>query len=153
TVGSDVYFRHGTYDPHSGEGQRLIAHEIVHVQQQGGLQGAASSTETGLAIGHATDPLESAASVASTGIERALRDREPLQVSAGAASPVPSRSGPWLIQRQEEPSSTAPAEAEKAYTIQLSTGTLPDLSEGAALQVLADILNGTKSNVEFFGGE
>lgn len=31
TRGRDVYFRSGTYDPGSREGQRLIAHELAHV--------------------------------------------------------------------------------------------------------------------------
>jgi hypothetical protein len=34
TAGSDIVFRKGTYDPHSTEGKRLIAHELVHVVQQ-----------------------------------------------------------------------------------------------------------------------
>lgn len=34
TVGQDVVFGHGEYHPGSGEGDRLIAHELVHVEQQ-----------------------------------------------------------------------------------------------------------------------
>jgi hypothetical protein len=36
TVGSDVFFRHGAYDPHSRHGQELLAHELAHVVQQRG---------------------------------------------------------------------------------------------------------------------
>ncbi|HEY2937220.1 MAG TPA: DUF4157 domain-containing protein [Gaiellaceae bacterium] len=35
TVGADVVFASGRYDPASPEGQRLLAHELAHVVQQG----------------------------------------------------------------------------------------------------------------------
>jgi hypothetical protein len=37
TVGSDVFFAEGKYNPSSTEGQGLIAHELTHVGQQGGF--------------------------------------------------------------------------------------------------------------------
>ncbi|MFN8303902.1 MAG: DUF4157 domain-containing protein [Saprospiraceae bacterium] len=36
THGSDVYFGAGKFQPGTGEGDRLLAHELVHVGQQGG---------------------------------------------------------------------------------------------------------------------
>jgi len=36
TVGNDVFFGAGRYRPETGEGRRLIAHELVHTVQQGG---------------------------------------------------------------------------------------------------------------------
>ena len=36
TVGQDIAFAAGQYAPHSGEGQRLLAHELTHVIQQNG---------------------------------------------------------------------------------------------------------------------
>lgn len=36
TVGRDVVFCAGQYAPHTGEGQKLLAHELAHVMQQGG---------------------------------------------------------------------------------------------------------------------
>jgi hypothetical protein len=36
TTGRDIFFRGGAYDPSSEGGQRLIAHELTHVLQQGG---------------------------------------------------------------------------------------------------------------------
>ncbi len=36
TVGHDVFFRRGDYDPGSPRGRRLLAHELTHVVQQGG---------------------------------------------------------------------------------------------------------------------
>jgi len=48
TSGSNVYFGRGTYQPHSTEGKRLIAHELVHVVQQskGRVNGTAGISET-----------------------------------------------------------------------------------------------------------
>lgn len=34
TIGEDIYFASGAYDPHSEAGLRLIAHEVTHVAQQ-----------------------------------------------------------------------------------------------------------------------
>jgi len=42
TVGGDVVFAPGRYAPHTGEGRRLLAHELTHTIQQGGA-GAQSS--------------------------------------------------------------------------------------------------------------
>ena len=36
TVGRDVFFAAGAYRPHTGDGRRLIAHELTHVAQQRG---------------------------------------------------------------------------------------------------------------------
>ena len=36
TVGSDIAFNEGTYQPGSSDGRRLLAHELTHVVQQGG---------------------------------------------------------------------------------------------------------------------
>ncbi|WP_255990863.1 eCIS core domain-containing protein [Chitinolyticbacter albus] len=41
TVGSHVYFAGGEFAPESPEGQRLLAHELTHVVQQGGQPHAA----------------------------------------------------------------------------------------------------------------
>ena len=38
TVGQDIAFAPGQYAPHSGEGQRLLAHELTHVVQQSDTQ-------------------------------------------------------------------------------------------------------------------
>lgn len=34
TTGQDVFFREGTYQPHTAGGQELLAHELTHVVQQ-----------------------------------------------------------------------------------------------------------------------
>ncbi len=35
TVGNDIHFNRGQYDPHSSKGKRLLAHELTHTLQQG----------------------------------------------------------------------------------------------------------------------
>jgi len=60
TVGPDVVFAPGRYQPASQEGQRLLAHELAHVVQQG----ARSADPT--AVGSANDPVERAAEQAET---------------------------------------------------------------------------------------
>ena len=41
TLGRDVVFRRGAYAPDTGEGKRLLAHELAHVVQQGGVMNTA----------------------------------------------------------------------------------------------------------------
>jgi outer membrane protein OmpA-like peptidoglycan-associated protein len=36
TIGSDIFFGAGRYAPETAEGERLLAHELAHVAQQGG---------------------------------------------------------------------------------------------------------------------
>jgi hypothetical protein len=40
TVGRDIVFGSGQYQPHSAEGRQLLAHELTHVVQQGGGRAA-----------------------------------------------------------------------------------------------------------------
>jgi hypothetical protein len=43
THGQNVYFRHGEYNPESKQGQKLLAHELVHTQQQRNHETAAAT--------------------------------------------------------------------------------------------------------------
>lgn len=43
TVGRDVVFGAGRYEPHTSAGRRLLAHELSHVVQQGGVKASAVS--------------------------------------------------------------------------------------------------------------
>jgi hypothetical protein len=51
TTGTDIFFRRGDYDTAGSAGRELIAHELTHVLQQGGLQRK-------LVVGGADDPAE-----------------------------------------------------------------------------------------------
>jgi hypothetical protein len=61
TVGNDVVFQSGTYQPGTSSGQRMLAHELTHVLQQraGPVEGAA--TAGGIALSDPTDRFERAA--------------------------------------------------------------------------------------------
>lgn len=60
TVGQDVYFRQGEYDPGSSTGRELLAHELTHVVQQDPGKVRAKSddegSQTGSAPGSAAGP-------------------------------------------------------------------------------------------------
>ena len=46
TVGNDIYFNQGQYNPAFGEGKRLLAHELVHTIQQGGIRSSNDQKDT-----------------------------------------------------------------------------------------------------------
>lgn len=56
TVGKDLFFREGSYDPHSRAGQELIAHELIHVIQQDNV--AARPCSAGMTVRASDDVLE-----------------------------------------------------------------------------------------------
>jgi hypothetical protein len=49
TVGRDVVLGDGEYRPDSSDGRRLLAHELAHTVQQGGVDGAAGTVGTHVA--------------------------------------------------------------------------------------------------------
>jgi hypothetical protein len=51
TSGTDIVFGKGEYQPSSERGKRLLAHELVHVGQQGGVQWMVQRNLLGTAIG------------------------------------------------------------------------------------------------------
>lgn len=44
TVGNDIFFNRGQYQPHTSGGRHLLAHELTHTIQQGGGDGVAART-------------------------------------------------------------------------------------------------------------
>jgi len=86
TVGQDVAFATGQYEPHSAAGRKLLAHELAHVVQQ---SSAMNTVTSGIDRG-ASDPFEQAAD--------RLAEKVTSQDSAGAATqsaalpPLPARS-------------------------------------------------------------
>ncbi len=107
TVGSDVVFDSGKYDPSSPAGQRTLAHELTHVVQQ--RSGAVSGTQIGggLAVSHPSDQFEQAA---SANAER---------VMSGSA---PAAGGAVAAQRHADEEPTA-AVAQRADTEELEEET------------------------------
>jgi hypothetical protein len=86
TVGSDVFFSEGTFDPNSGSGRELLAHELTHVVQQSGqlATGPAASPAQGPAqVSHPDDPAE----VQARAVGRAVAETGPGLMEVAAAGP------------------------------------------------------------------
>jgi hypothetical protein len=84
TVGSDVFFSQGAYDPGTASGQRLLAHELTHVVQQGGT--GAGSVQAKLTVGPADDQYEQEADRVA---DMAMR---PMAAPAPPAEPQPEEA-------------------------------------------------------------
>ncbi len=70
TVGNDVFFNHGQYQPHSAAGRELIAHELTHTVQQGATPARAARR-----------------------VQRAEGDEEDTTAAATSVFPIPSMPG------------------------------------------------------------
>ena len=77
-AGNDVIFRDGAYQPGTAGGDRLIAHELTHVVQQGPAAGLSSE------VGFPGDRFEQEAETASRGIA----SNEPIQATPSASAPA-----------------------------------------------------------------
>ncbi|MGI5132216.1 eCIS core domain-containing protein [Pseudonocardia sp. CA-107938] len=89
TLGDHIYFRSGAYQPGTGAGQRLLAHELTHVVQQRGSGGGAprlgpiggtaeaqaDAAAARVAAGGSVDP-GSLAPVAAGTVQRRYLDRD-----------------------------------------------------------------------------
>jgi Domain of unknown function (DUF4157) len=105
TVGRDVVFGAGQYAPHTGEGRRLLAHELAHVVQQ--RPGLAAKGE--LTLGATDDPAEREADRVADAV---LSDRPAAPLAPGPASVIrragrDSDSPPPPAPGPSQPSTTA----------------------------------------------
>jgi hypothetical protein len=115
TTGNDVFFSDGSYDPHSGGGQELIAHELAHVVQQGsgqvgGSGGGMTVNEPGDAHEQEADSVAQA--VVNAPVQRQGADEEEIALKSiqrqGAdeeeiALKSIQRQGDVLEEEEEEP--------------------------------------------------
>ena len=125
TVGSDIVFDHGHYDPSSAAGQRTLAHELTHVAQQrsgpvdgtpagGGVQvsdpsdrferEAERTADTVMAGGGQPPVLEGGAAVQGTFVQREASEEEEMPEEEELASQR-------MVQRE-----AAPEEEEELAT-------------------------------------
>ncbi len=108
TSGSDIYFARGMYALSTSNGQRLLAHEVAHVVQQGsGKQPSiATKSASGARIGAPDDGLEVEADQAADGFMRgATNGRE------GGNTKLSAPQGLAPIQRAPAPAQ-APSKAD-----------------------------------------
>jgi hypothetical protein len=103
TVGSDIVFQSGRYEPQTPTGQRVLAHELTHVVQQ--RSGPVDGTPAGGGI-QISDP--------SDRFEQAAEQSADLVMSAGppaAATAASSPAAPLSAQREEDDSEELSAQA------------------------------------------
>jgi hypothetical protein len=104
TVGTDVVFQSGKYEPDSDSGRHMLAHELTHVVQQKAGPVAGTPAPGGIMISHPSDAFEQAAERSA---ERVTA--QPFGTGAAAAA------GAASVQRQED--EDEPDEAATAQTM------------------------------------
>jgi len=116
TVGRDVVFGAGQYAPHTAGGERLMAHELTHVIQQGG------QAPTALGIAPAHDEFEHEASTVAQGLNYGGFHAGPMSASPALqrqpASADDKKKAPGAKEVTTQPTSQkVPAlEIRKEYT-------------------------------------
>lgn len=93
TVGNDVVFQSGLYEPSTSDGQRMLAHELTHVVQQ--RSGPVDGTPAGGGIS-LSDPSDRFERAAEDNANRFVSsERAPMDSGTGSGSPAPAvqRSG------------------------------------------------------------
>lgn len=96
TVGRDVVFGPGAYNPRTSEGQELLAHELTHVAQQAAGPVAGAPVEEGLAVSDASDPYEQAAEQTARASAGARAAGSP---ASGEGQPADTASVQLSVQR------------------------------------------------------
>jgi hypothetical protein len=94
TMGNDVVFGRGRYAPGTTEGQRLIAHELTHVVQQGGAEKPSMSSSAPVVreieLDTPNNPLELAAKSAEQNLGTRARPVSPARASMPRLQRSPS---------------------------------------------------------------
>lgn len=125
TVGQDVHFGANQFDPASGEGERLLAHEVAHTAQQ-----SAGGAAGGGKVAAARDPdAEGAADqeeieVSDPGDAHEVEaDQAADAMVGGEAAPVTPAAGLARMVLQREPENAAPKPSPKDFGL---TGVVKD---------------------------
>lgn len=118
TVGDDIVFRHGQYDPSSDTGKRTIAHELTHVVQQ--RQGPVDGTPTGdgIKVSDPGDRFEQEAEASADAV-----------MSRQSAEPTTATSAATGVQREATGSTEQPDEATRTQMQRDAAGQLAEEEE------------------------
>ena len=92
TVGSDIVFKSGQFNPASPTGQRTLAHELTHVVQQRSGPVDGSDAPGGIRLSNPSDMFERAADTAA----------DEVVASRSVAGPSPSTSSTEAAAAQRE---------------------------------------------------
>lgn len=109
TVGRDVVFGAGQYTPATSGGQRLLAHELTHVAQQGAKPASQPAGEGQLAVDAPNSRAEQAAQQA--GDSAAPRSTEAQAAPAGSAPIVQCQPAPGEASPENSPAVTSQRES------------------------------------------
>lgn len=85
TVGNEIVFQSGRYDPDSETGRRTLAHELTHVVQQRAGPVDGTPVGGGIRVSHPSDTFEQAA---SHNAERLMSSASPEPIAPARVAPV-----------------------------------------------------------------
>lgn len=114
TIGDDIFFRAGYYDPSSSKGQELLAHELAHVVQQSAGSIGAADRMTVNAPGDANEQAAKAMAQAVASPHAALDPSSAHASVQRAAWPggdilqTKAEPGTWVQRQDEEREPVAP---------------------------------------------
>lgn len=114
TTGQDIFLREGAYDPHSGGGQELLAHELTHVVQQSGGTAGSGGPMTVTAAGDAYE--QEADAVANTVTGAGAESQAQRQAEEDAVQMQPEEEEEPIqmqLEEEEEPIQAQPLEEEE----------------------------------------
>jgi Domain of unknown function (DUF4157) len=131
TLGSDVFFSKGAYEPGTQRGQKLLAHELTHVVQQGGVK--PNKVQTKLVVGAAGDKYEEEADAVAQGVQRT-----PLRLNRAPARI--QRKGLFTGALETKVDIHAKSIPQMLQTMEYADGIVADLQskKGLAKQIEAD---------------
>ncbi len=104
TVGNDIFFARGSYDPESRPGQALLAHEVAHTVQQ---QGAAPGPMAKLEVSQGGDAAETEADHAASAMIGGRSFQVTRGIAAGMISRDPHELPPMEIRDESLPDAVA----------------------------------------------
>lgn len=134
TVGNDIVFDSGQYEPRSPQGRGLLAHELSHVIQQGPLTSGPAS----LMLGPPDDVLEQLADQAAARLSAAGPSAAGPSAATIAQAAVPRRGE--AVQRQQARGQAAALD-DRARAILAVAGDEKVPAESRAVQVVRSILD------------
>ncbi len=128
TIGSDVFFGGGEYNPGSSSGKELLAHELAHTVQQG-----AAPVQPKI-------PEAEAPNVTPVAVEDAAKAREEVNASNAGPRPAEGQSDPATARRAADPPVTGAPVVTQAEA-------RPPIGAGARRPVIQRHLLGTLSEL------
>jgi len=99
TVGPNIVFQRGAYDPGSAQGQTLLAHELTHVVQQRSGPVDGTPAAGGVSV---SDPSDRFEVDAARNAERVMSGPAPVQAAAAPAVQAAHDSSLPAVQREGE---------------------------------------------------